>query len=146
MGEVVQKSSPERIYNVMVLFFGLILGGSLIAMLSSMMTQARMKVEDSSKQFLLLQQYLTQHTVPSDLSTEIKLQVISRTKEKARLKMQDVRYLSLLSSHTLDRLKKEHVAHHLASHAFLNVWLQIDTLAKNMFCNIAVDYKDLTKG
>lgn len=143
--EVLPRSSRERIYNVIVLFFGLILGGSLIAMLSSMMTQARLKVEENARQFMLLQRYLTQKAVDPDLAIAIKMQVKRRITEQPRLKVQDVKFLSLLSTPMMERLNYEDCMKHLADHTFFNLWAHIDDGATYSFSNKSIECKDLTK-
>lgn len=64
---VAPKNSTERLFNVCVLFFGLVLGGSLVATLSAIMTQYRLHLEESSRTFRMLHQYLHQECVTSEL-------------------------------------------------------------------------------
>jgi len=144
--EVVPKSSAERVYNVVVLFFGMVLGSSLVATLSSMMTQYRLEVEERSKNFWQLQNFLRQNNVNPHLAMSIKMQVRCRMSEKALVKMSSIEYLSLVSKSTQDQLKQYLVQRPLSAHPFWSVWSQMEFECTASFCNKAVQSSDQRPG
>lgn len=136
--EVVPVSSMERIYTVLTLFFGLLLGSSLIATITSMMTQYKLEIEASSRKFMQLQQYLGQQGVDPELAMAIKLQVKARSKERQRLKMKDVEYLSLVSNTMQEALWHSCCMKYISGHTFLNSLNLCDAFAVQSICNNAI--------
>lgn len=127
--EVVPKSSGERLFNVCVLLLGLLMGSSLVATLTSMMTQYKLRVEGASKKLLLLHQYLVQQRADTQLALAIKMQVRARRSENVRLKPKDVEYLSLLSTHLQDALWHSWCMQQLAAHPLFVSLPLVDTAA-----------------
>jgi len=136
--EVSPRSSAERIYNVFILLLGLLMGSSLIATLTSMMTQYKLRFEASSRKFLTLQQFLNQQAVDPQLALAIKLQVKARSNERERLKAKDVEYLGLLSNSLQDALWHGWCMRHLSAHAFLNSLNILDSFAVQSLCKTVI--------
>jgi len=105
-----------------VLCFGLILGSSLIGTLSSIMTQYRIRFEDSSHKFMQLLRFLSQQEVNPVLAMTIKTHVMRRLKEKVRLKMEDVTYLEWTSKSSQSMVVFECRQTYFAAHVFLNAF------------------------
>merc|ERR1712203_1047180 len=95
--EVVPKSSGERVYNVFVLILGLVVGSTLVATLSAMMTQYRLHLEESTRKMHQLHDFLDQQGVGTDLAMAAKSQIQATLSCKGRLKAKEVAHLSLLS-------------------------------------------------
>lgn len=117
--EVMPRCSLERAFSVGIIFVGLVLGSSLIATITSIMTQYRLALEDSAKKFLQLQTFLTQQGLEPRIAMAIRLQVLARLREKQRLKMADVHHLLLTSRSTRDMLKYHSGIMQLGRHPFL---------------------------
>merc|ERR1740121_731081 len=79
--EVVPTNTFERGYNIVVLFVVLILGTSLIATITAMVTQYRTQFEASHKDFRMLQTYLAQSGAGPGLAMAIKKQVLAKLKQ-----------------------------------------------------------------
>jgi len=136
--EVFPESSEERIYSVSTLFLGLLMGSSLVATLTSMMTQYKLRIEASSRKFMQLHQFLNQQGVDPQLALAIKLQVKARSSERPRLQAKDVEYLSLVSNSLQDALWHAWCMKHLSRHTFLNSLNLLDSFAVQCLCNSAI--------
>jgi len=136
--EVVPENSTERFYTVSTLFLGLLLGSSLIATLTSMMTQYKLRIENTSKKFMELHKFLHQQGVEPKLALAINLQVRMRSREKERLKAKDVDYLSLVSTSLREALWHGWCMRFLSQHAFFNALEHLDQVAMQCLCNTAI--------
>uniref|UniRef100_A0A7S0A2D9 Cyclic nucleotide-binding domain-containing protein n=1 Tax=Pyrodinium bahamense TaxID=73915 RepID=A0A7S0A2D9_9DINO len=140
--EVFPESSEERIYSVSTLFLGLLMGSSLVATLTSMMTQYKLRIEASSRKFMQLHQFLNQQGVDPQLALAIKLQVKARSSERQRLQVKDVEYLSLVSNSLQEALWHSWCMKHLSGHTFLNSLNLLDSFAVQCLCNSAIKALD----
>mmetsp|Transcript_2615 Transcript_2615/g.6716 ORF Transcript_2615/g.6716 Transcript_2615/m.6716 type:complete len:1079 (+) Transcript_2615:44-3280(+) len=95
--EVVPRSTRERAYTVAVLMLGLVIGPTLTATIVSMMTERRLRIQDRTRRFVQLQQYLLQEEVDATLALAINRQVKERLKEPRNIPMTEVKDLTLLS-------------------------------------------------
>lgn len=144
--EVFPTSTTERVFNVCVLVFGLILGSSFVATLTSMMTQYRLHIETSSNQFMELQEYLAQQGVEQQLAMAIKIQVKHRLQERVRLKFTGVKYLSHASKALQEALWHSCCMKVVRGHAFLNSLNLLDAGAAHALCNGAMRTTEFAKG
>lgn len=117
--EVVPHCALERAFTVGIIFVGLVLGSSLIATITSIMTQYRLALEDSSKKFHQLQMFLSQQGIDPRLGMAIKMQVLARLREKQRVRMGEVHHLGLTSRSIRDMLKYHSGMRCFGRHAFL---------------------------
>lgn len=137
--EVVPKTTKERVYNVVILFIGLILGTSLIATITAMITQYRMHLESTSKDFRMLQSYLTQSGASPGLSMAIKKQVLDKLRLKAKVKAGEVRYLAWSANSLQEALWCQVCMAHLQLHPFWSAWGRVNVACLASFCNSALE-------
>merc|ERR1712007_344274 len=69
--DISARNALERIFSIVVLFFAMIAFSSIVANITSSMTNQRNMKGDQMKQLWLLRRYLKQRKVPSDLSERI---------------------------------------------------------------------------
>lgn len=137
--EVTPKNSMERVYNVVVLFLGLVLCTSLISTITAMMTQYRIGLEAAHKNFRMLESYLDQVGVSSGLSRAIKVQVVARLGDAKNLKANEVSYLGLVSTSLREALWCHVCTSHFETHPFWSAWARTDPTSLLSFCNAAID-------
>lgn len=144
--EVNPRSVSERLYAVCILFMGLLLGSSLIATITSIMTQYRLNLEDRSRKFMALQQFLKQQQIDAQFAMEVKLQVRARVQEKQRMKLTDVAYLNLTSSMVRDALKVYSMQRVFSQHTFLSSLSLFDSAFMRALAIRATEQKDCPRG
>lgn len=145
--EVFPNNSAERVYNIICLVGGLILSTSLIAALSSMMTQYRLSLQNYSRNEAMLQAYLSQEHVNQSLRYEIVQQAQTHMKvNKVRLKEQDIEFLKMASTEAQDKLRHFVVMKTLSSHIFLNTLNAMDMASMRSFCKNAIESQHMEKG
>jgi len=137
--EVVPMNTQERIFNIAVILGGFVVGSSLVATLSAMMTQYRLFLEDSQRKARQLRDYLDQELITQDLSRATKMQVVAILKQSRRIKATEVSYLSLLSNSMQRTLRTQVVLRYLSGHVFFGVWCQVDADSVATLCNSCVE-------
>lgn len=141
--EVVPKSSFERLYNVCILFAGLVLGTSLVATVAAMVTQYRIYLESTTKDFRMLETYLTQSRASPGLCMAIKKQVLAKQRQKAKVSFSDVRYLGWAANSLKEALWCQVCLAHLEHHPFWIAWGRTCTPCLVSFCNAALQKRSL---
>mmetsp|Transcript_37682 Transcript_37682/g.86973 ORF Transcript_37682/g.86973 Transcript_37682/m.86973 type:complete len:1094 (+) Transcript_37682:59-3340(+) len=144
--EVVPASTIERVYNIVVLIFGLIVGTGLTATLTSMMTQQRLAFEVRANRRAQLEQYLSQEQVSRSLSLLIKKEVNGRYRERPRIKMKDVQDLSLVSTSLREELTYHIYATCLCTYPLFQLLDTVDQSITGSFCSKVIQIMDLVPG
>lgn len=141
--EVVPKSSAERVYTVVALFIGMVLGSTLVATLSSMMTNYRLQLEARSKKSLQLQHFLSEQEVEPMLALTIRRYIAISAHKKVSLRMRDVDYLKDIPKAMHQELTQFLYMKIFSSHSFFGSLDEYDKEAMNALCNnsfSALDY------
>jgi len=121
--EVVPTNLIERFFNVVVLVFGWVVVVTSTAILTSLMTQKRLQLEQENSRALQLQKYLHQekveHALAMRIKREVKAQALQRT--MATVKKDDVQDLALLTTSLQKELSVAIHLHPLQENSFLSV-------------------------
>mmetsp|Transcript_5888 Transcript_5888/g.14057 ORF Transcript_5888/g.14057 Transcript_5888/m.14057 type:complete len:1094 (+) Transcript_5888:47-3328(+) len=144
--EVVPKSTGERVFTVVVLMLGLIVGPTLTASLTSMMTEKRLRIEEKAKRFMKLQQYLVQEDVDRRLVMSINRQVKDRLKERRRIQISDVEDLALVSKSMQTELHYAVYGKFLLEHLFFHLLDTFDKPAVLSICSHTITTIEQVKG
>eukprot|EP00928_Gymnodinium_smaydae_P029119 TRINITY_DN22020_c0_g1_i2.p1 TRINITY_DN22020_c0_g1~~TRINITY_DN22020_c0_g1_i2.p1 ORF type:complete len:942 (-),score=112.88 TRINITY_DN22020_c0_g1_i2:236-3061(-) len=145
--EVVPNNSSERIYSIIILLISLIFGSSFTATLASMMTQYRMRLEETSNKFLQLQLYLRQERVQKHVGIAVIMHVASRQKDvKTRLRMKDVSSLSVASQSVKDALIYTIRMKVLSSHPLIGSLNVFDQSGVKAICTEAFETNEYIEG
>ena len=84
--EVVPKCSAERLFNVAVIFVGFVVGSSMVATLTAMMTQYRLQLAEKMRKMRQLHDFLAQEKSGRRLTRAIKVQINSVLRQRQRLR------------------------------------------------------------
>jgi len=102
------QNGQERIFALFVLFSALILFGSLVGTITSVMQQIHTLNESRSRQFWLLRRFLAQHGVSNELSVRVKKFLLHAIEQHDRvLTLKDIDILEMLSEPLLAELQFE---------------------------------------
>eukprot|EP00927_Polykrikos_kofoidii_P036607 TRINITY_DN3090_c0_g1_i2.p1 TRINITY_DN3090_c0_g1~~TRINITY_DN3090_c0_g1_i2.p1 ORF type:complete len:855 (-),score=104.21 TRINITY_DN3090_c0_g1_i2:566-3130(-) len=139
--EVFPKTLAERIFNVIVLIFGLLIGSSLVSLLSSKMVQLQMGGQAQIQQELILKKYMIENRVSARVSTEALKHFHARKKQKALLESHVVA-LKELPDLLMAEVQSEAFSHHLDKHP---LFFSFDKIARRCLIESArgLVFKDL---
>mmetsp|Transcript_147574 Transcript_147574/g.472026 ORF Transcript_147574/g.472026 Transcript_147574/m.472026 type:complete len:330 (+) Transcript_147574:576-1565(+) len=105
---------------------GLVVGSTLVSLLSAGMVEMKMLSQYRDNQMRLLTQYLRENAIRGQIGTAVRTQVLERLSDLAKLKSSDVPVLSLLSRELRMRLHSEVCMAHLVSHPLLRLCMHLD--------------------
>ncbi|CAK0845883.1 unnamed protein product [Prorocentrum cordatum] len=132
--EVFPASTDERIFNVATLFLGLLCGSTLVATLTSMMTQYKIRLQGSADKFNRLQKFLAQEEIDQGLAMAIKLQVKVRLAETEQVRQQDVEYLNLAPKSLQESLWHFRCMKKMSDHVLWNAMNRFDSGSIHAVC------------
>mmetsp|Transcript_32340 Transcript_32340/g.75974 ORF Transcript_32340/g.75974 Transcript_32340/m.75974 type:complete len:1099 (-) Transcript_32340:34-3330(-) len=136
--EVVPRSTVERTYAVLVLMMGWVVATTLTGLVNSVMTGERLRIEERTKRFMLLQRYFLQENVEHSLAMTANMQVKARRQERMRVRLHDVQDLHYISKATREQLSVYIFGQKLKSNSFFRL---VDVFSPDAFavlCSQAV--------
>eukprot|EP00971_Amphidinium_carterae_P273680 5431679-Amphidinium_carterae.1 len=132
--EVVPTNTVERLFNIIVLMGGWVFVLTCNAILTSLMTQKRLQIEQLNLKQRNLWKYLHQEKVEQALSMSIQRYLQARAREKVVLKVQDVEALTMLSGSLRLELAFSVHASTLRSHSYFSIMEVLDREAFMSVC------------
>lgn len=139
--EVNANNSIERIFNIVMLLFGLLLSSSLVGSLSAAMIDYQQQQSDRDQKFRSLRRFLWQHGVEHNVAMRVKQQVEKRfqTQGEEILREDDVPVLGLVSASLRGELNVNIYLPFLDHPIFL-LWTQLSKKTVETLCIEAVDF------
>jgi len=135
----------ELTFAVFWIFFGLIVGSSLISSLSAMLVQVQVANKDLYERRKMLRRYLYENRVPLCLSVPIESEVMAKMTARGRLGANAVESLAYLSpASKCEMIYEIYVRQGLAKHPFFRACNSINTtFLKDLTCHsLAVQLHD----
>eukprot|EP00403_Amphidinium_massartii_P046720 CAMPEP_0178459118 /NCGR_PEP_ID=MMETSP0689_2-20121128/47938_1 /TAXON_ID=160604 /ORGANISM="Amphidinium massartii, Strain CS-259" /LENGTH=1054 /DNA_ID=CAMNT_0020085531 /DNA_START=32 /DNA_END=3194 /DNA_ORIENTATION=- len=133
--EVFPTKFNERVFNVSVLILGWVVIVTSTALLTSVMTQQRLRVEQKQLRRMRLQKYLSQERIEHSLAMSIKRNVRARSMEKVLMKVGDVEDLAFVSTSLRKELAFTVYGAKLRWNSFFSVMEAFDFQAYLNICN-----------
>mmetsp|Transcript_32339 Transcript_32339/g.75970 ORF Transcript_32339/g.75970 Transcript_32339/m.75970 type:complete len:1076 (-) Transcript_32339:16-3243(-) len=133
--EVVPRSTVERTYAVLVLMMGWVVATTLTGLVNSVMTGERLRIEERTKRFMLLQRYFLQENVEHSLAMTANMQVKARRQERMRVRLHDVQDLHFVSKGTREELAVFISGQRLRLNAFFRLVEVCDPFAFAAVCS-----------
>jgi len=139
--DVTPVNSGERMYNIMLLFLGLVVGSTCVSLVSAEIIKYTVTKRDQAVLVESLWRYMSQNTVPTQLRMRVMAQVNERLVERlAQLSEDDVGALGLLSASLRQELTRATREPHLRTHNLFSMWVSLDPKAFNLLCAEAVSF------
>lgn len=136
--EVFPENTAERIFNVVVLSFGLLFVSSLVSSMSATMVRLQMQTRENTKKLRVLRIFLRQNNIKSMLAIRIEKQAAKRTAKKPRVKENEVEALEYLTASMRRGLHAEMYGKHLESLPFFRLCFNLHIPVMEQLCNEGV--------
>jgi hypothetical protein len=122
-------NSFEGLVSIMLLFGGLLVGGSVVALFSSQIVQIVMNKQEQTRKLATMHQYLLQQQVPRKLSYQVQKLVYERINAVQPIEERDVDGLAMVSMSLREALWKATRSPYLISHPLFRVIEVVDSEA-----------------
>ena len=119
--ELVAFNSCERVLSVLLMFFGLLFGSTLVSSLSATLIGIQMRALDQSKLARDLDRYLQQHQVSIEIAMLVRKSALPRLTRPKHILESDVRTLRDLPAALLSDLKFDIYQKHLMKYPFFRL-------------------------
>eukprot|EP00928_Gymnodinium_smaydae_P006324 TRINITY_DN12231_c0_g2_i1.p1 TRINITY_DN12231_c0_g2~~TRINITY_DN12231_c0_g2_i1.p1 ORF type:complete len:672 (+),score=137.24 TRINITY_DN12231_c0_g2_i1:319-2334(+) len=140
--DVSARNVFERVFSILVLLFAMVAFSSIVASITSAMTNLRNLASDSNKQFWLLRRYLRQRKISSDLCGRIvKFLEYQQEKQSTVVQVSSIKIMSGLSEELSREMAHSMHAIFLVSHPF---FMHLEVTMQNMMhrlCYLALKHQ-----
>jgi len=145
--EIYPRNYPERLYNIVIIFFGLIMFSTFISSMTNTMTYLRQLTFERRKQEQDLKRYMSENGVSLELGNGITSFLKSNAqKARQRLHMTEIDAFKTLPPNLSVRLRCEVYAPVITSHSLLLKYSETDEITFNNICNLAMSEKSMSRG
>lgn len=144
--QVAAVNSPERVFSIFCLVFGMVVFSTLISSLSATLTSFKIRRREGATMLATLREFLRKAHVSHNTGVAVEKLVQERLKLPKQLAFADVTAFSLLPLSMVDSLRCEMFSKYLASFPFLCVLNYLDPLFRNAICREVVDFLPLSPG
>eukprot|EP00928_Gymnodinium_smaydae_P099074 TRINITY_DN9360_c2_g1_i1.p1 TRINITY_DN9360_c2_g1~~TRINITY_DN9360_c2_g1_i1.p1 ORF type:complete len:946 (-),score=88.95 TRINITY_DN9360_c2_g1_i1:332-2878(-) len=145
--QVFPVNSMERIYNVMVLLFGMFVFSSIISSISSKMMQYKLSSRVKVVTMQELRKFMMQNKVRTELAVQIQKQVKENLNADKKLVMKDLDGIKLLNASLREQLQAEILDPYLGSHRVLIICTWINPfLARRLSRDQVIDANWFSRG
>ena len=138
--------SYERMFTVTLLVLGLLVGISLVSLLSAEMVEFTMRKQDRVQKLSYLRTFLSEHNVTSNLAYRVTQQAETRIRKRAKLLDRDADAIQLLSSTLRIELHHEIFKRQMSSHPLFRLWGHLSRITAGEFCAEAVGAQYMNTG
>jgi len=139
--DIATTNSTERALNVIALVVALVLGSTLISMMSAGIVDLRRSRQSKASSLLRLRDFLRQESIPVDVAAEVQRQVQARHEESMLCHEEQVDAIVHLSRSTRMKLICAIRMPALSTHDFWRMWASIDPGAMRALCLDVVDFR-----
>mmetsp|Transcript_66414 Transcript_66414/g.158926 ORF Transcript_66414/g.158926 Transcript_66414/m.158926 type:complete len:995 (-) Transcript_66414:133-3117(-) len=133
--EVFPQSALERVYNIIVLVIGWIVAAALAGWVNSVMTGARLRIEERSRRFLQMQRFFLQEGVEHSLAMTVNMQVKAAQQRRSRIQFADIEDFALLRKGTRQELSVSIYGPLLRKNNFFHLLEVMDANVFGLVCN-----------
>mmetsp|Transcript_12607 Transcript_12607/g.28573 ORF Transcript_12607/g.28573 Transcript_12607/m.28573 type:complete len:1039 (-) Transcript_12607:147-3263(-) len=138
--DVTATSSSERLFSIVCLILGLLIGSTVVSSLSAKMVEYHMQRNEKEMKVRRLRVYLRENHVDIRLALLVIRQVRRRLSKKPRLVERAVPLLELLSTAFKVQLRVAVFRPHLTRHPLLRLLDSLDAAAVQQLCFRAMEY------
>lgn len=132
--QVFPVNSAERIYNVILLIFGLLFGSTLVGQLSTNMIQYKMARQNQTRSIEVMRQFLRENDIRQELATRVQRQIFEKIRVHTRLSTKDVGAIETLSDALRCELRVAAFSPHFLLHPLFMTWMDIDSHVVKDLC------------
>jgi len=136
--EVFPRNSWERVFNVIQLLIGLIIGTTVVSIFSAQIVQFVIAKHEEASLLETLRRFLADHNIARNLRERIIQQVEERMQERSHLIEDDVAALQYLPSSLRSELMLEMRMPHIRTHQLFQMWAEADMTAIRQLSDTAV--------
>eukprot|EP00928_Gymnodinium_smaydae_P045861 TRINITY_DN30523_c0_g1_i1.p1 TRINITY_DN30523_c0_g1~~TRINITY_DN30523_c0_g1_i1.p1 ORF type:complete len:568 (-),score=67.03 TRINITY_DN30523_c0_g1_i1:487-2190(-) len=145
--QVAPVNTVERVYNILVLLFGMFVFSSIVSGISSKMMQYKMNTRTRTTTLAQLRKFMLQNKVRTELAVRIQKQVGANLSEDKKLVMKDLEALRLLNASLRAELQAEVLHQHLCRHRLFVVCAWSDeTFSRRLCRDDVMDASWLSRG
>jgi len=144
--EVYPANTYERVFNIVLLLFGLIFGSTIVSFISALTLQVMMSKRDQTQKLSLLRKYINQNSIHPSLAARVQQQVMERMEVTRQLTEDDVHILSMLSSSLRLELIFQTRRPHILTHPLFRLWMELDVSAVKLLCVETLKFVFLNQG
>lgn len=137
--EITCKNSAERMFSIVCLVLGLLLGCTLISSVSATLVGFQVAKKEVTQQRRKLQRFMRENRVPMDVSHPIQQQATERLRLRKRVLFQDVEAIALLSASLRSKLCFEVFRPQLVQHPLFRFWNDTANSTLQRFCTAEVE-------
>jgi len=138
--EIPSVSSMERLYTILCMVAGLVIGSTLVSSLSASMVEFQMSSNERSHTLRTLRIFLNDQKVSSSVAARVQKQVRERLGQKKRLTDRDVPALDLLADTLRATLRTEIYSSKITSLPIFQLWSQLDNALIRALCTEGVEF------
>jgi hypothetical protein len=133
--EIFPKNEPERRYNVLIVFSGLLLFSSFLSQITNAVSQLQQLGAEDHRNFAMLRRFLRDHNVRQDLAVRIRRYIEFSMSEKAKVVSQEkVVMLNWLSKGLKHELSQADVEPYFRAHPCLADLADADSWLTRAVC------------
>jgi len=138
--EIPSVSTMERIFTILCMVAGLIIGSTLVSSLSASMVEFQMSSNERGHTLRTLRTFLRHHHVSTAVAYRVQKQVRERLGQKPRLTDRDVPALDLLADTLRATLRTEIFSTRVTSLPIFRLWSQLDNALIRALCSEGVEF------
>ena len=120
--ELVASNSAERVFNIFLLFAGLLFSSTFVSSLSATMISFEMRSTELNNKMSVLRQFLRQNRVEGPLALRVRQQVENRIRKPMMLTVRDVDVLAILSTSLRTELHFSMCKAHMYRNPLFRLW------------------------
>ena len=124
----------ERMFTVGLLVLGLLVGVSLVSLLSAVMMDFTLRKQDRVQKLSYLRTFLPEHNVNNRLAYRVTQQVGTRIRRRPKLTDRDVDAIQLLSSTLRTELRYDIFKKQMSSHPLFRLCGHLSEITAGKFC------------
>eukprot|EP00971_Amphidinium_carterae_P209630 4158351-Amphidinium_carterae.1 len=128
-------NASERIFTVACNLFGLLFGGTIIAILSNTLIDLKERNQEKASLLRVLKEFLLHNNVPLGVRMRVIQQAEERALQRAHILVEkDVKALELLSRGLLRELRNSLLQSHVLSNSLFCAWRCLSSVCIESLC------------
>lgn len=144
--DVFPQSTFERVFTIVCLLFGVVIGCTLVSSISATMVRLQTIRHDRDQKLRTLRQFLRQHVIDQRVSVMVMRQFTERTNKRRYLRIDDVPAVAALSQALRMELRSEIFGVHFNTHPLFRLWSRLHDHTMLRCCAEAVGINNLGTG
>jgi len=138
--DVNARNSLERIWTIFILIIGMVVGTSVMSLMSAAIVRRSIESQATAKKMLDMRQFLRQERIPAELSSQVQRQLAERLNQTANVDEDSVPGLLSLSKSLRMQLRNAIRLPIVAKHELFRMWNTVDGKVVLNLCEKAVSF------